>query len=133
MMPGQVFVFGSNLAGRHGGGAAKYAALKFGAIYGQGEGRQGQSYAIPTKDGNLRTLPLDQIEIYARRFAQYAALQHHEGFLLTPIGCGLAGHKVEDIWAMFHRIGLPYNVQLAPQWITDHSPTTAAEKEAGNG
>lgn len=126
-----VFVFGSNLAGRHGKGAARYAALKYGAIYGQGEGRQGDSYAIPTKDGALRTLALSEIEAGVRRFARHAAEQHHEAFLLTPIGCGLAGHRPEDIWAILHRVKLPHNVALLASWANDHAMPPAAMKDGG--
>ena len=116
-----VFVFGSNLAGRHGAGAAKYARLAYGAIYGQGEGRQGRSYAIPTKDAQLRTLPLDDIERGIRRFVAYARDHHDEAFILTPIGCGLAGHSPADIWAILHRVKLPSNVGLHPSWVNDHA------------
>ena len=121
MMTGAMFVFGSNLAGRHGAGAARYAAMKYGAIYGQGEGRQGQSYAIPTKDAELRTLALPEIEAAVRRFVSYAAENHSEAFALTPIGCGLAGYNRADIWAILHRVKLPYNVHLTPEWVNDHA------------
>jgi hypothetical protein len=116
-----IFVFGSNLAGRHGAGAAKYAALAYGAIYGQGEGRQGRSYAIPTKDAKLATLGLAEIEAAVRRFAAHAAAHHDEVFILTPIGCGLAGHSPRDIWAILHRVGLPTNVALHTSWVNDHA------------
>ena len=115
-----VFVFGSNLAGRHGAGAAKYAVQAYGAKYGQGEGRQGRSYAIPTKDGQLRTLGLDEIEAGVRRFAQHARENHDQIFILTPIGCGLAGHNPRDIWQILHRVKLPTNVALHPSWVNDH-------------
>lgn len=121
MMTGAVFVFGSNLAGRHGAGAARYAAQKYGAIYGQGEGRMGQSYAIPTKDAAMQTLGLDAIEQAVRRFVAYAAQHHDEAFALTPIGCGLAGYSRADIWAILHRVKLPYNVHLTPEWANDHA------------
>lgn len=116
-----IFVFGSNLAGRHGAGAARYAVQAYGAKYGQGEGRQGRSYAIPTKDAQLRTLGLDAIEAGVRRFAQHAAEHHDEAFILTPIGCGLAGHRPQDIWAILHRVKLPTNVALHPSWVNDHA------------
>lgn len=121
MMTNAVFVFGSNLAGRHGAGAALYAYRKYGAIYGQGEGRQGQSYALPTKDAALQTLGLDEIESAVRRFVRYAAEHHDEAFALTPIGCGLAGYNRADIWAILHRVKLPYNVHLTPKWANDHA------------
>ena len=115
-----VFVFGSNRAGRHGAGAAKYAMLAYGAIYGQGEGRQGQSYGIPTKDADLNTLSLAEIEDGIHRFAAHAREHHDEVFILTPIGCGLAGYSVSDLWPIIHRIGLPSNVALHSSWVNDH-------------
>lgn len=116
-----VFVFGSNLAGRHGAGAAKYAMQAYGAKYGQGEGRQGRSYAIPTKDARLVPLSLAEIEAGVRRFAIHAAEHHDEAFILTPIGCGLAGNRPEEIWAILHRVKLPTNVALHPSWANDHA------------
>jgi hypothetical protein len=99
-----IFVFGSNLAGRHGKGAAKWALQHRGAIYGQGEGLQGQSYAIPTKDKLIKTLPADHPEMI---------------FQLTPIGCGLAGYSPADIAPMFlvHGAAL-HNVILPEEFIT---------------
>src|SRR5687767_5023360 len=87
----EIFVFGSNLGGRHGKGAALHAAKHYRAIYGQGIGRQGDSYAIPTKDERLRTLPLHKIKEYVEDFLTYA--KEHPGltFKLTAIGTGLAG------------------------------------------
>lgn len=114
-----IFVFGSNLAGRHGAGAAKYALLKYRAEYGVGVGRTGDAYALPTKDERLKVLPLDVIERHVRDFCQYAAEQHHEGFLLTPVGCGLAGYRTDQIGPLFAKHGLTSNVFLAHQWITD--------------
>lgn len=116
-----VFVFGSNRAGRHGAGAAKYAMQAYGAIYGQGEGRQGNSYGIPTKDENLKTLSLDEIEKHIRYFVKYASEFHWEIFILTPIGCGLAGHNPRDIWDILHKVKLPSNVALHPSWVNDHN------------
>lgn len=116
-----VFVFGSNLAGRHGKGAAKYAVQAYGAQYGVGEGRQGRSYAIPTKDAKLQTLGLPEIEAAVVRFSQHAAAHHDEAFVLTPIGCGLAGHDPRDIWAILHRGKLPTNVVLHSSWVNDHA------------
>jgi hypothetical protein len=95
-----IFVFGSNLAGRHGRGAALYAVQYKGAKYGQGVGRQGDSYAIPTKDMYIRTLPLATIEQYVRDFIKYAS-DSDEEFQITPIGCGLAGYSYEEIAPFF--------------------------------
>lgn len=96
-----IFVFGSNMAGRHGAGAALYAVRARGAVYGQGEGLQGESYAIPTKDENIRTLPLNRIRFFVDRFLHYAREHPELTFEVTPIGCGLAGYKPSDIAFMF--------------------------------
>lgn len=97
-----VFVFGSNLAGRHGKGAALWAVQNRGAAYGVGEGRMGDSYALPTKDHHVRTLPLDEI---ARRsvpnFLSYARSHPELTFQLTPVGCGLAGYTASQIAPLF--------------------------------
>lgn len=111
-----VFVFGSNLAGRHGKGAALWARQHRGAIYGRGQGRQGNSYAIPTKDANLKTLPLHVIRYQADVFLTYADQNPELTFQLTPIGCGLAGYKPEQIAPMFD--GSPPNVILPPEFAT---------------
>src|SRR4051794_5875036 len=97
----KVFVFGSNLAGRHGKGAALWAVKHRGAVYGQGEGLQGNSYAIPTKDEKLRPLPLEEIEVYVKRFLTFTSIAVNLNFHVTPIGCGHAGYSPEDIAPMF--------------------------------
>ncbi|WP_230960712.1 hypothetical protein [Erythrobacter donghaensis] len=109
-----VFVFGSNLAGRHGKGAALWAHQHRGAIYGQGIGLQGNSYAIPSKDAQLGTLSLAQIEQYVGEFLAFARSRPNLTFQLTPIGCGLAGYRREDIEPMF--AGAPSNVLWPPEW-----------------
>lgn len=96
-----IFVFGSNLAGRHGKGAALAAAKWYGAKTGEGVGPMGTSWAIPTKDKNLQTLPLDTIKTYVNTFLAYAKHNHDRLFLVTAIGCGLAGYKHEQIAPMF--------------------------------
>ena len=97
----QIFVFGSNQGGRHGKGAAK-TALGWGAIYGQGEGRQGRTYAIPTKDKSVRrTLAINEIQPYVERFIEYAKEHPELTFLVTEIGCGLAGYKPKKIAPLF--------------------------------
>lgn len=111
-----VFVFGSNLAGRHGKGAALWARLHRGAIYGQGVGRQGNAFAIPTKDRQLRVLPLYVIRTYVSEFLDYARRQPNISFELTPIGCGLAGYKPEQIAPMF--ADAPPNVILPAAFDT---------------
>ena len=96
-----VFVFGSNLAGRHGKGAALFARQHRGAIYGQGVGLQGKAYAIPTKDRQLRVLPLATIRRYVDEFLRFADQHRDIRFELTPIGCGLAGYAHVQIAPMF--------------------------------
>lgn len=109
-----IFVFGSNLAGRHGKGAALYARQHHGAIYGRGVGRQGDSYAIPTKDERLRTLPLDIVHEHVRDFLEYASVHHSLRFQVTAIGTGLAGYSHEQIAPMFE--GAPSNCVLPAEW-----------------
>lgn len=86
-----VFVFGSNEAGIHGTGAALEAKRNHGAIYGIGQGRKGSSYALPTKDLRIKTLPMPQIAAYVKRFLDYAAKHPELQFQVTAVGCGLAG------------------------------------------
>ena len=103
----EIFVFGSNLAGMHGGGAARVALMRFGAIMGQGVGLQGQSYAIPTMHGGV-----DVIKPYVDEFIDFA-VQHPElKFLVTAIGCGIAGFTVEEIAPLFRRACTVENVYL---------------------
>ena len=96
-----VFVFGSNLAGRHGKGAAKWALQHRGARYGQGLGLQGMSYAIPTKDSCLKVLSLCTIRFFVQQFLKFAAEHPTIWFQVTAIGTGLAGYKAEQIAPMF--------------------------------
>ena len=96
-----IFVFGSNLAGIHGKGAAAFAARHHNARKGIGKGRTGSAYAIPTKDRLLHVLPLEEIEQYVDEFIDYAAHHPDLDFILTPIGCGLAGYKYEQIAPLF--------------------------------
>lgn len=109
------FVFGSNEAGRHGKGAALCAKQYFGAIYGQGHGEQGNSYALATKDASLHSLSLDEIRENVRIFLQHAKNHPHKIFAVSRVGCGLAGYKDEDIAPMFK--GSPSNVYfLEKSW-----------------
>lgn len=108
-----IFVFGSNLAGRHGAGAAR-TALGYGAIWSVGVGRQGNSYAIPTKDEQIRTLPLVRINPYIHQFILYARDFPSLTFQVTRIGCGLAGYTDKDIAPMFY--GAPENCILPEGW-----------------
>lgn len=110
-----VFVFGSNLAGRHGKGAALYARKHHGAVYGQGEGMQGSSYAIPTKDHALRPRSIDDIHASVNRFCLFAKSNPDLTFNVTAVGCGLAGFSPEDIAPMF--AGAPLNCKLPPEFL----------------
>jgi hypothetical protein len=96
----EVFVFGSNQAGIHGAGAA-YTARLFGAQTGIGTGLEGRSYAIPTKDMNLEVLPVDIIRHYVDLFIEDAKFMRDRIFLVTEIGCGLAGYTPEEIAPLF--------------------------------
>lgn len=111
-----IFVFGSNLAGRHGKGAARDAINNYGAIWGQGVGLQGNSYAIPTKDHSLRPLPLHLIKGYVDEFLKFARTNPRIVFNLTPIGTGLAGYTDLQIAPMF--AGYPNNVHIMrAEWL----------------
>lgn len=99
----EIFVFGSNEGGRHGKGAAKIAR-KFGAIYGVGEGIQGQTYGIPTKDKKLFVLKLSKIKKYVKRFIKYVKKNKDKQFIITKIGCGLAGFSEKEIAPLFEEL-----------------------------
>lgn len=109
-----IFVFGSNLAGRHGKGAALYAKKVHNAEYGVGIGRTGNAYAIPTKDEKIKTLPLSRIEVYVNDFLIYAKTHPELEFQVTKIGCGLAGYNENDISPMFKNA--PINCHLPENW-----------------
>jgi len=107
----QIFVFGSNLAGRHGKGAAK-TAKKWGAIPGRYIGLQGKTYGIPTKDFELRTLSTSQIKEYVDEFIQFAKENKEKEFLVTEIGCGLAGLSPAEIAPLFKDAVEVQNIHL---------------------
>lgn len=109
-----VFVFGSNEAGIHGAGAAKTAMKYWGARWGAGFGRTGNAYAIPTKNGGMRALPLPAVKIYAHYFLAEAREYDDLTFLVTAIGCGLAGYRHEQIAPMFK--GAPANCVMPEEW-----------------
>jgi len=94
----EIFVFGSNLSGSHGGGAALFAYQKFGAVWGQGVGLQGQSYGIPTMQGGT-----DTIQPYVDEFIEFAQSHSDLKFYVTAIGCGIAGFSPEDIAPLFKK------------------------------
>ena len=117
LKPGEVFVFGSNMAGIHGAGAAR-KALEFGAAPGRGFSHYGDTFAIPTKDRGVRTLPLSDIDGFVSAFIDYAELKSDLTFLVTEIGCGLDGYSPEDIAPMFKGAVELENVHL-PQRFWD--------------
>jgi hypothetical protein len=113
LSPGEVFVFGSNKAGKHGAGAAKMANDLFGAPYGSGVGRINKlNYAIPTKGWQLEVLKLEEIKKFVDQFIDHAEQNWQETFLVTEIGCGLAGYTPEDIAPMFEKAVYLSNVHL---------------------
>lgn len=97
----EIFVFGSNEAGIHGAGAAKLAWEEFGAELRVGFGETGRTFAIPTKDRRIETLPLPKIEAYVNKFIEHADQNPDKIYLVTEIGCGLAGYKPINIAPMF--------------------------------
>lgn len=110
-----IFVFGSNRVGRHGMGAAHYALEHHGAVYGQGEGLQGRSYAIPTKDEHLRRLSLGAIRVHVDKFLEFARAHPEMTFNVTRIGCGLARYTDEVMAPLFAEA--PDNCVLSNEWI----------------
>lgn len=96
LKPGEVFVFGCNIHGAHGGGAAAVAMRRFGAVWGQGVGLQGQSYAIPTMEGGV-----DYVAGYVNGFIDFAKAHPELFFWVTRIGCGIAGFTEEQIAPLF--------------------------------
>ncbi len=110
--PGDIFVFGSNLAGQHHGGAARAAVTRFGAVMGQGEGLQGRSYAIPTMQGGV-----DTIKPYVDRFIAFAKEHRELTFYVTKIGCGIAGFRVEEIAPLFMDAPDVENIRLPKEFV----------------
>ena len=111
----EIFVFGSNEAGIHGAGAARIAFLKFGAEMGLGNGLSGNSYAIPTKDRNVETLPLDKVKSYIDEFISFVLKHQNLTFYLTKIGCGLAGFTIEEIKNIFWEVIEEYRTESSKE------------------
>lgn len=113
LKPNEIFVFGSNLQGYHAGGAAYTARVLFGAKYGNGDGIQGQSYAIPTMQGGVET-----IKPYVDKFIDFAGNHPDLDFLVTRIGCGIAGFTAQEIAPLFKEAMHMHNVWLpADFWM----------------
>lgn len=120
----QIFVFGSNLAGMHGGGAARQAMERFGAVWGQGVGLQGQSYAIPTMQGGVET-----IKPYTDEFIAFARQHKDKTFLVTRIGCGIAGFAPRAIAPLFSAALAEENILLPRDFVAiieRHAPEAQA-------
>ena len=111
LQPNEIFVFGSNLAGMHGGGAARMAYNSFGAEWGVGVGRTGQCYAIPTMQGGIET-----IRPYVDEFIDYAKQHPELLFLVTRVGCGIAGFSDEHIAPLFKEASEMENISLPEGW-----------------
>ena len=108
----EIFVFGSNLQGMHGGGAARVALEQFGAVWGEGIGLQGQSYAIPTMHGGV-----DVIAPYVNAFIAFAKEHPELKFLVTEIGCGIAGFSVSEMAPLFKEALEVENVYLPERFV----------------
>ena len=110
----EIFVFGSNLQGMHGGGAARVAVSKFGAIMGQGVGIQGQSYAIPTMQGGVEI-----IQPYVDEFIEFAKAHSEYKFLVTRIGCGIAGFTDSEVAPLFKEALTVENIYLPESFLNE--------------
>lgn len=111
----QIFVFGSNLAGRHGAAAALTAKNQYGAVYGVGQGLRGRSYALPTKDGNLVVLKINVIKQHIETFKTFARNHPDLEFYVTKVGCGLAGYDDMVIAPLFQ--DSPANCVFSHEWV----------------
>lgn len=113
----EIFVFGSNKNGHHLGGAAQQAFRQFGAVWNMGFGFQGQSFAIPTLDEKLEKLSIDELKVFVNQFIGLAKNNLNNNFLVTEIGCGIAGFKQEEIAPLFKECINAYNVYLPESFV----------------
>lgn len=113
LAPGEIFVFGSNIQGMHGGGAARYANKNFGAEWGVGEGLTGRTYALPTMEGKA------SMKQAVEHFTSCAKEHPELTFLVTAIGCGIAGYTPEEVAPLFKDAAQLENVYL-PQLFWDN-------------
>ena len=111
---GEIFVFGSNLAGIHGAGAAREALVTYGAIFGRGLGFVGQSYALPTKNHLIDSMDFKCVKMFIEMFTDFSRAKRHEKFFVTAVGTGLAGYKDSDIAPLFKGVGNNCNMPI--QW-----------------
>lgn len=114
LLPNQVFIFGSNMAGKHYGGAAKQAADQFGAQYGVGEGLTGQCYAFPTLTADFKKVSNTQLHASRLRLYETANAHPETEFLLTKVGCGIAGFTESKMRRLF--VNAPSNVVKPEDW-----------------
>lgn len=117
LKPNEIFVFGSNLAGRHGAGAARFAMEHFGAKYGVGEGFTGQCWALPTKDENIQVRDLVSINKSIHKLYEAVIENPDKFFIITAVGCGLAGLKEKDIAPFFKNFLDFENISLPQSFI----------------
>ena len=115
-MSKSIFVFGSNLSGIHGAGAAKVAYQHHGAKWGVGEGMAGNSYALPTKGYRITFMPLWQVVCHIEKFLNYARNNQDKTFQVTCVGCGLAGFKDSEIASIFKSFNPPKNCHFDSKW-----------------
>ena len=108
----EIFVFGSNLAGAHGGGAARFAYRRFGAVWGEGVGLHGRTYAIPTMQGGV-----DTVKPYVDDFILFSKEHKELTFLVTRIGCGIAGFRNEEIAPLFKEAICVENIILPKEFV----------------
>ena len=113
----RIFVFGSNLLGIHGAGAAAYARIELGAESGIGEGLTGRTYALPTCYRPGEPITLQELAVYIYNFFEYAEEHPELTFFLSKIGCGIAGFEETDVAYIVHELLVPANVHIPPDWI----------------
>ena len=118
-----IFVFGSNKAGRHGAGAALHARKAWGAELGVGEGLTGKAYALPTKDEKIQSMPQSEVFAAIERFVNFAKENDDKLFLLTPVGCGLAGNDAREVASFVRSKNPPSNVVLTMSWFDHLAPS----------
>ncbi len=112
----RVFVFGSNILGIHGAGAAAYAANDLGAQMGVGEGLTGRTYALPTCYRPGEPITLEELAVYVDNFLRYAEQHPETRFFVSAVGCGIAGFTEQEVSYIFRELGTPSNCDLPPGW-----------------
>lgn len=115
--PNEIFVFGSNLAGAHGGGAARMAHKQFGAVWGKGVGLHGHSYALPTMNTHLDRLTIKEIQLHVNRLYEVIEMTPELQFYITKVGCGIAGFTIEEIAPLFKKFMELENCYLPKEFL----------------